>query len=288
MKLYVTSDIHLEFGDLDLENKHEVDVLILSGDICVARDLDRLDVNLMTESARSSQVKNFFSRCSSRFPHVLYVMGNHEHYHGDFSETADILRKMLKDNGLDNVRLLDKETVDINDVTFIGGTLWTDFNRHDPLTMQHAQHFMNDFRGVKHRAKGRAGGNWKFLPEDAYDDHQSMLQYLEQVFAQRQQQQLTNPVVVVGHHAPSPASTHPKYKTEYHMNGCYSSNLEQFILNHRDICLWTHGHTHEDFDYMIGTTRVVCNPRGYVNYEERAEHWQPKLVKIEHGALLSS
>jgi hypothetical protein len=64
------------------------------------------------------------------------------------------------------------------------------------------------------------------------------------------------------------------------MNGCYSSDLEAFILDHPEICLWTHGHTHEDFDYMIGTTRVVCNPRGYIGYEQRADTWQPKLIEL--------
>ena len=32
--------------------------------------------------------------------------------------------------------------------------------------------------------------------------------------------------------------------------------------------LWIHGHTHESFDYQIGKTRVVCNPRGYASIEE--------------------
>ena len=43
MKLYVTSDLHLEFGDLDLVNTDNVDVLILSGDILVAQDLINLE-----------------------------------------------------------------------------------------------------------------------------------------------------------------------------------------------------------------------------------------------------
>ena len=28
--------------------------------------------------------------------------------------------------------------------------------------------------------------------------------------------------------------------------------------------LWIHGHTHDSFDYRLGATRVLANPRGYV------------------------
>lgn len=86
--------------------------------------------------------------------------------------------------------------------------------------------------------------------------------------------------VVVGHHAPTKLSIKPRYASDHLMNGAYSSDLSEFILDHPQIRLWTHGHTHDDFDYMVGTTRVVCNPRGYINYEERADAWQPKLVEI--------
>jgi len=36
--------------------------------------------------------------------------------------------------------------------------------------------------------------------------------------------------------------------------------------------LWLHGHTHSPRDYVIGTTRVVCNPRGYPH-----EKWKPPV-----------
>ena len=55
MRLYVTSDLHLEFGDLDLHNRDDVDVLILGGDICVARDIGRPDGgDPLVESRRAS------------------------------------------------------------------------------------------------------------------------------------------------------------------------------------------------------------------------------------------
>jgi hypothetical protein len=86
--------------------------------------------------------------------------------------------------------------------------------------------------------------------------------------------------VVVGHHAPSRLSTHPRYASEAIMNGGYSSKLDDFILDHPQIKLWTHGHTHEDFDYQIGSTQILCNPRGYINYEERADTWRLKTVEV--------
>ncbi len=59
----------------------------------------------------------------------------------------------------------------------------------------------------------------------------------------------------------------------------YSSSIDEYILEHPQIKLWTHGHTHEDFDYMLGTTRIVCNPRGY-NSDGYSEDtgWNPNLI----------
>jgi len=87
-------------------------------------------------------------------------------------------------------------------------------------------------------------------------------------------------IVFAGHHSPSKLSTHPKYQNEYLMNGGYSSDLSEFILDHPEIKLWTHGHTHDPFDYMVGETRVVCNPRGYAGWDEQADVFQLKFLDI--------
>jgi len=137
---------------------------------------------------------------------------------------------------------------------------------------------MHDFHGVQN---SDTGGKGKFTPEHALEDHYQMKSYIQSVIDQRRDSgDRSDRVVVVGHHSPSRQSTHPRYQADHKTNGCYSSDLEAFILDHPEICLWTHGHTHEDFDYMIGTTRVVCNPRGYIGYEQRADTWQPKLIEL--------
>jgi hypothetical protein len=61
MKIALVSDVHLEFGDLDFENTHNADVLILGGDICVANDIVQRDpYNTMGEEYRSNRFHAFF------------------------------------------------------------------------------------------------------------------------------------------------------------------------------------------------------------------------------------
>ena len=282
MKIAVVSDIHLEFGDLDFDNTEGAEVLILSGDICVANDIDHntIESNVMY---RSTRYHGFFKRCCERFPHVIYVLGNHEHYHGDVAATLDHMRAVLA--YLPNLYIMEKESRVIGDTTFVAGTLWTDMNQEDLHTLAHMRGYMNDFRIISDsRAlvhfKDQDGkfhtrvGKW--TPEASVVDHKAM----KSVIKQTVEADPTARYVVVGHHAPSRISTKPRYQKDVVVNGGYSSSLDDFILDHPQIKLWTHGHTHDVFDYMIGSTRIVCNPRGYAGHEEQANLWQLITVDV--------
>lgn len=307
MKIAVCSDLHLEFGDVVLENPG-VDVLILSGDICVERDMgvyDRRQEEMGFMGHRSLRLHTFFQNCSEKFPHVIYVAGNHEHYHGDFKYTLPELKRKLE--YLKNVHVLDKEVFELDDTVFVGGTLWTDMNKEDPITLHAMTSMMNDFRCVKNSErvvyskvpvyeynpdgslmKTETGQPHqigmkmkeqpaKFSPIDAVEDHRKMLDYIRIVY---EGMPPWKQMVVVGHHTPSHQSCHPRYKDDQVMNGGYHSDLSEFIMNRPGIKLWTHGHTHELFDYKIGDTRIVCNPRGYIGYEDLADNFELKVVEL--------
>lgn len=308
MKLALCSDVHLEFGPLELFNDENADVLILSGDICLASEVNDHDAyGIMGENTKSARYHKFFQECCARFPHVIYIAGNHEHYHGDYATSLPRLKEKL--GYLTNLHVLDKESVMLGGVLFVGGTLWTDMNKEDPHTMYAIKNYMNDYRiidnsneVVNYKApiyKKDEQGNFvtekvgeinttvveryefktrpaKFSPEDSVVDHKAMLQQIEQSLAAHPQ----TPCVVVGHHSPSKMSTKPRYEKDVIVNGAYSSDLSNFILDHPQIRVWTHGHTHDVFDYMIGSTRIVCNPRGYIGYEGRADEFQLMYFEV--------
>jgi Icc-related predicted phosphoesterase len=280
MKIKLVSDLHLEFSDIMIPNDANYDLLILSGDIMVAQDLhDHQDENVRTaamlEMLGSRQLKaqrsrDFLKRCSFQFPHVIYVAGNHEFYHGKFFASLDHLREECAK--YPNIYFLENDVKVINDIVFMGATLWTDCNKHDPFTLHALADMMNDFRIIRHDQSGYRA----LKPADIADRHRKTLQYFKTVMDGYPQEQK---FVVVGHHTPSHMSCHAMYAHDYIMNGGYHSDLSDFILDHPQIKLWTHGHTHHPFDYVIGSTRVVCNPRGYESdgYTEDTG-WNPNIV----------
>ena len=265
MRIKLVSDLHLEFSDFYVKNNHNYDVLILSGDIMVAQDLHdhpEMDygmysnVNLEGLGRRQQtalRFRDFLKRCSFQFPHVIYVAGNHEFYHGKFFDGIEYLREECAK--FPNVYFLERDTKVIDDVTFVGATLWTDMNKGDPLTMHAIEGMMNDFRIIRNDKRNYA----PMSARDVVDRHSRTLQYFRSVLAEQHDKKF----VIVGHHSPSFQSVHPTYASEHLMNGGYHSDLSEFILDHPQIKLWTHGHTHHCFDYTIGETRIVCNPRGY-------------------------
>jgi predicted phosphodiesterase len=281
MKIKVVSDLHLEFSDINIKNDEGCDVLILSGDIMIAEELHdhpAADFNPYSHGAfaelgrkqqRVQRFRDFLKRCSFQFPHTVYVAGNHEFYHGKWMRTIDVLRDECAK--LPNVYFLERDCKKIDDVTFVGGTLWTNMNKGDPLTLHAVRDMMNDFRIIKKEFEGYTN----LKPHDTVIRHRQTLDYIKSVIAEKADEKF----VVVGHHSPSFQSVSEQYKHETLMNGAYHSDLSEFIMDHPQIKLWTHGHTHHPFDYMIGETRVVCNPRGYESdgYSEDSG-WNPNIV----------
>lgn len=246
MKVRLISDLHLEFCEdgNGVPDLGEGNILILGGDILCARHLKK--------DGKLIEVYNsFMYKCVENFDRVLFIPGNHEFYGYNYEGTLEVLRTYLNPH----VDFLHDSYVIIDDWVFIGSTFWTNFRDGNPLDMMEASRFMNDYKTI------RIGSNYrKLTPQDVYKFHVSSKNFLERTLEEYEDKN----VWVLTHHGPSYQSVHEKYKLNS-FNSSYVTDLDDFILSYPQIKVWSHGHTHESFDYKIGDCRVICNPRGYYN-----------------------
>lgn len=258
MRIALTSDLHLE-GDRDAWQPVltvSANVLVLAGDIIEVR--------------KAYEHAEFYAAVSAAFEHVIVVMGNHEHWHGNIAYTEERYRKFLSQ--WSNIHLLEKDFTIIDGVVFAGCTLWGGMNNGNPLTFYHCDRAVNDSR----RITAVTGKNYhKWHSELTYREHCKSKAWLADFLAS-----VSMPTVVVTHHAPSEESVPTHYRTarDYHSNGAYWSDMTPLMNNH--VRVWCHGHMHSPSDYMVGNTRVLNHPRGYPGWDQTKD-WEPLVFIVE-------
>lgn len=241
MRVRVLSDLHREFGDVELPEV-PADIVLLAGDI------DRNTRGVTWARQKFSGVP------------VLYVAGNHEHY----DERIGRLHEKLRDAALgSNVVILENKSFDWSGYHFFGATLWTDFDLlGDRSTAMFAagskEKGMNDYRKIRREDTGR------LHPKHTAMLHADSRLALTQSLAQADRTRS----IVITHHAPSIRSL-PKTKHAEPISAAYASNLESLITVNGP-ALWVHGHIHYPRDYVLGQTRIVNNALGYPGSTEIA------------------
>lgn len=232
MQLYILSDLHIEFSDIKLP-KVNSDIVILAGDIHVG-------------TKGLNWIKNKF-----KDKEVIYVLGNHEYYHGIIPDLTNILIDRAQNT---NIHVLENNELIVGDIVFLGCTLWTNFElyRDTENAIKDAKFMMNDYRLIKTMP------GYKILtPFDTINFYNKSFSWL----SRKVEKYKDKKIVVVTHNGPSLKSCLPKYKNDL-LTASFVSDLENFIKN-SNINIWIHGHVHNSADYTIGNTRIVCNPRGY-------------------------
>lgn len=280
MKLQLFSDLHYEFFKRDQSTyggiviKPEVDVVLLLGDIDNGEFI----------------MQRLYDICYKWGKQIIYVPGNHEFYN---QEMIHVLEKFNHEipgiHILTGIEGYGKKEVVIDNVRFLGGTLWTDFalyqNSKRIPTVKEAleigQQTINDFRKIQYKGQ-------LFTPEDSVSLHNHTLDLIHK--------QLEVPFsgknVLLSHHGVHSNSIHPKYSADsrylnsekvlphenqaWVMNPAFASNLPN-LLKHFDFAF--HGHTHSRIDFICHNeknTHVRANPRGYpLNYYGELRYENP-------------
>jgi predicted phosphohydrolase len=230
----IVSDLHIEYKKDDVPDPltlitPSADILILAGDI--------------GSLYKYEQLKTFLVNLCKYFKIVLYIPGNHEYYitHNYCPQNMDSLLNRLNqlENSIENLYVLNRSSVQIEDICIVGCTLWSE--PYVPLPK-----FIV-------RVHGMNTSMYRQL-------HREDLKYIKRMikYCQKKNKKL----LVVTHHCPTySVITTTKKKNDKYVS-LYASNLD-YLLNSNMVNTWVSGHIHINFDLITdGGTHLVGNQKG--------------------------
>jgi Icc-related predicted phosphoesterase len=258
MRLWVLSDLHVSSrvartAAMFPDAVPSADIAVMAGDLCEG-----------VEDAIT-----FLARTITRTMPVVYTLGNHEYY-GEYLEEARRTARAWA-RRTPNLYLLDDDEAIINGVRFVGSTLWTNYaiyshgeRARQTAAMGIAGRLLADHGQILMQPAQTGFIARNFSPRDALALHEQSVAFLDQALTRPHH----GPTVVVTHHAPHPKSVSKRFADDP-LTPAFVSDLSSLIDRHQPD-VWIHGHTHQPFDYLVEplegtTTRVICNPRGYLS-----------------------
>lgn len=230
----IVSDLHIEYNTEEVPDPLTLitpaaDILILAGDI--------------GSFYKYNQLKTFLINLCPHFKVVIYVPGNHEYYtmKGYSPQKMNhLLQKFIQmEESINNLYVLNRSSVQIDDVCIVGCTLWSNPEVSIPK-------FIVRVPGLNTRGY--------------IQKHEGDLAYIEKMIGYCQKKGVK--LMVVSHHCPtySVITTSKKLKDKY--ISLYASHLDHLLTNEK-VHTWVAGHIHINFDLITdGGTRLVGNQRG--------------------------
>jgi predicted phosphodiesterase len=280
MKIQLLSDLHLE------AHPHWVaqpvpgaDVLVLAGDIGSYQTASQL--------ADGDFGLGRFSPLTGWPTPVLFVPGNHEYDGMDFDLAHARLRETCQRLGM---VWLERESVVMHGVRFVGTTLWTDFDALGPASdaaqlPARGQPAANPLsQQLKARDKAFRAANYylrktltvrngePWLAQGLREQALVCQTWLREALAQP----FSGPTVAVTHFAPSLHSADPRYGLTPGTAGFCNALDELLPLAN----VWLHGHLHAPSDYRYQGCHVVANPLGYARKNEQTGYRPQLLIEI--------
>ncbi|MEK7085977.1 MAG: metallophosphoesterase [Patescibacteria group bacterium] len=257
MKIQIASDLHLEF----LDNRQWIaanplipsgDVLLLAGDIISDKYRDKAE--------------NFYKSVESQFPFIISTMGNHEFYNG----TAEYAYPSYSKQMAENHAKLNNKSIVRDGVKFIVSVLWSHIPDGKYFEVLNG---LNDYNFITKRDIG--GEDVRITVDTTNKYHEISLNFIEEEL----QKKFDEKIVILTHHIPSFKCLSTEFRGDK-LNNAFVSDLDEFIIAHPEINLWVCGHSHDFNDTIVGKTRIVRNPLGYVHVEEEKGFRRDFVVEV--------
>jgi predicted phosphodiesterase len=274
VNLLLASDLHLDSGHYDLAGQitrledagRRVDAVVLAGDI--------------VEVAGGDPVAYAAIQVPAYIP-AIFVPGNHDFYGGRYGNLLNRWRARARGS---HVHVLAEDTLTVTngqdgEIVVVGTPLWSNLESLGPLVEADLRRglprWIADF-SCMHASDGRAWTVTQML--ERFERAKAFLEgeLADTALADGRRR------VVVSHFGPHRGSMAARWRDEA-ITAYFVNHLPELVTR---ADLWLHGHTHDGFDYQVGSDpcrgRVICHPRGYAGGMEKAQAlaYVPRLIDV--------
>jgi DNA repair exonuclease SbcCD nuclease subunit len=250
MKIQFCSDLHLEF----YRNRKCINdnPLIPIGDILIiAGDTDYLGDGFGN--------KDFFKRISDDFEQSYIIPGNHEYYGGfDVSTALEKTNQKI----LNNVTLINNDTLVYNGVNLIFSTMWSLVEKHE----YEVTRSITDFHRIKYKGDPLSVGQFNEL-------HRKSFEFIKKEIVKEAKK------IVITHHLPSELCNVKEFKGSLY-NEAFCIDKTRFI-EESSIDYWIYGHSHRNMnDIELKGTKLVTNQMGYIAFDEHLTFKRDRIITL--------
>lgn len=252
------NDLHLEFdNNFSIPNLNRNEIIIFAGDVIAQGRNKKMNPKTL----------EFLLPIIENGNHIVWVNGNHEYYGSKIYKVNQFFQELS--DKYENFHFLNNSSVFINDIEFLGGTLWTDINKQNATTrfeLESARYNsypdkngIQDYKKIAmKRTSPRVHYN-KLKTSDTIQFHLETVKYIKSRIGKHKKQ------VVVTHHAPSDIFVDLERYSNPVTKFNFYSELEWLAKNFN---FWICGHTHKKVNKKIGKTHFLSNPRGYLGTDD--------------------
>lgn len=235
-RIQLISDLHIEGEHNTIIDESLFDYLVIAGDI----------------SANIADISYFFSNIAPKQKPIVYIIGNKEHEGKKIDDVPSKIKDLLKPHH--NVHVLHNQSVVIDDIKFVGSTLWTNFEGDKTTTKEEnkkwAKRNVSDFSNIFRSPENNHRKYRTISTDEIEKEFIKAIRFLEKEINSA----FIGKKVIVTHFPPSLKSL--PVKSEYNLS-YWASNIEHIINN---VDLWLHASTHCTKEYIINQTTMYCNP----------------------------
>lgn len=263
MNFQLVSDLHIEMkggihAPASVYPTATTEMLVVAGD---------------TYNMGAPEFPEILKRISEPFRLTLFVPGNHDWYgmRADMATSNAYAARIC--NSVPNVLYLNKTSVTIGGVLFVGATMWTDIPKSK---WADATSMLNDFKFIN-STKHSVG---LMTPEEVVDMHADQRRWMSSTINRAKKSEGMRGAVVITHHAPDiRLSVETESKPRVTFPFYFSTDLGS-LVGDPFVKVWCYGHTHESKVVRLDPWGpfFCTNGLGYKN--ESTGYINPAVIKL--------